>query len=92
MNYRIGLDIGITSVGWSVIENNDDGEPTKIVNLGSRIFEKAENPKTGASLASARREARSSRRRIRRRRHRLERIKYLFETLGLITLKDLKNI
>lgn len=92
MNYRIGLDIGITSVGWSVIENNDDGEPIKIVNLGSRIFEKAENPKTGASLASARREARSSRRRIRRRRHRLERIKYLFETSGLITLEDLENI
>lgn len=92
MNYRIGLDIGITSVGWSVIENHDDGEPIKIVNLGSRIFEKAENPKTGASLASARREARSSRRRIRRRRHRLERIKYLFETSGLITLEDLENI
>lgn len=50
MRYRIGLDLGITSVGWSVIENNNLGNPIRIVNLGSRIFDAAENPKNGYSV------------------------------------------
>lgn len=88
MNYRIGLDIGIASVGWAVIETDSKDEPKRIVDLGVRIFDKAEVPKTGASLAAPRREARSARRRIRRRRHRLERIRQLLEREGLITIKD----
>lgn len=93
MNYRIGLDIGISSVGWAVLQNNmPDGEPFKIIDLGVRIFEKAEHPKTGASLALPRREARGARRRIRRRKHRKERIKFLFEESGLITRADLEKL
>jgi len=72
MNYRLGLDIGITSVGWAVLEHNEEEEPVKIVDLGVRIFDRAENPKDGSSLARSRREARSARRRIRRHRHRIE--------------------
>ena len=86
MNYRIGLDIGIASVGWAVIETDHKDEPKRIVDLGVRIFDKAEIPKTGASLCVPRREARSQRRRIRRRRHRLERIRFLFEKEGLIDI------
>ena len=82
--YILGLDIGISSIGWAVLRTNAAGEPDKIENLGVRIFEKAEHPKTGASLALPRREARSARRRIRRRRHRKERIKNLFEQAGLM--------
>ena len=73
--YRIGLDIGITSVGWAVLENNSSDEPVRIVDLGVRLFERAEIPKTGESLAGPRRAARTTRRRLRRRRHRLDRIK-----------------
>ena len=51
MHYTLGLDIGISSVGWAVLQNMPDGEPFKIEDLGVRIFEKAEQPKTGASLA-----------------------------------------
>ncbi len=36
--YRIGLDIGITSVGWAVLENNSSDEPVRIVDLGVRLF------------------------------------------------------
>ena len=50
-NYRIGLDIGIASVGWAVLQNNSQDEPVRIVDLGVRIFDKAEIPKTGESLA-----------------------------------------
>ena len=38
MRYTIGLDIGIASVGWAVI-NNDE---SRIEDLGVRIFKKAE--------------------------------------------------
>lgn len=58
--YTLGLDIGITSVGWSVLENDLYGEPMKIENLGVRIFSGAEHPKDGSSLAAPRRQARSS--------------------------------
>lgn len=67
--YRIGLDIGIASVGWAVLENNSEDEPIRIIDLGVRIFDKAEIPKTGESLAMPRRMARTTRRRLRRRKH-----------------------
>lgn len=89
MDYRIGLDIGIASVGWAVLENGEDDEPKRIVDLGVRIFDVAEIPKTGASLAEPRRNARTTRRRLRRRRHRLERIRYLLEQQGIITEAEL---
>ncbi len=89
MNYKIGLDLGITSVGWAVVELDKNDEPFRIINIGSRIFEKAEVPKTGASLALPRREARSARRRLRRHRHRLERIKNLLIKASVITPNEL---
>lgn len=87
INYRIGLDIGIASVGWSVILNNALDEPCHIVDMGVRIFEKPEDAKTGETLATARRGARSQRRLIRRRKHRLDRIKHLLEEKGIIVLE-----
>ena len=65
--YGIGLDIGIASVGWAVMALNENAEPYGLIRCGSRIFDKAEQPKTGESLAAPRREARSTRRRLRRR-------------------------
>lgn len=85
--YRIGLDIGIASVGWAVLQNNSKGEPVHIIDMGVRIFDKAETPKTGESLAGPRRNARSARRRLRRRKHRLDRIKWLFQQEGLIDIE-----
>ena len=38
MDYTLGLDIGIASIGWAVLRNNENGEPYKIENLGVRIF------------------------------------------------------
>ena len=67
----LGFDIGITSIGWAYVE----GEELK--DCGVRIFTKAENPKTGESLALPRREARSTRRRLARRKTRLNAIKRL---------------
>lgn len=75
MNYVLGLDVGIASVGWAVLELNTQDDPIRIVDLNSRIFEKAEVPKTGESLAAPRRMARSARRLTRRRRFRLHRVR-----------------
>lgn len=83
----LGIDIGITSIGWAVIEGEytEKGfENKEIVDSGVRIFTKAENPKTKESLALPRRLARSARRRNARRRARMEQVKsYLCQALGL---------
>lgn len=55
---RLGLDIGTTSIGWCLIENDE-----RIVDIGVRIFSDGRDPKSGASLAVDRRDARAMRRR-----------------------------
>lgn len=92
MHYGIGLDIGITSVGYAIVALDYDDRPWGIIKMGSRIFDAAEAPDSGASLALPRREARSARRRGRRRRHRLERIKYLLVSSMLITEEELAHL
>lgn len=92
MGYRIGLDIGITSVGWAVIKNNANGNPERIIDLGSRIFDAAENSKDGSPLAKARRDARGARRRGRRKQHRIVRTKRLLENYNIITKKELTDM
>lgn len=90
-DYRIGLDIGITSVGWAAIETDINDEPRRIMDLGVRIFEAAEIPKTGEPLAKPRRDARTTRRRLRRRRHRIERIKILLEQNNWIQIPEFEE-
>lgn len=92
MKYGIGLDCGISSVGFAAMELDENDEPRRIIKLGSRIFKEAENPKDGASLAAPRRAARSLRRRLRRHGHRLERIKKLFVANGLLTEDELAHL
>ncbi|WP_034583557.1 type II CRISPR RNA-guided endonuclease Cas9 [Helicobacter pametensis] len=83
----LGVDIGIASIGWAVVEGEYiDGnlKNEQIIDSGVRIFTKAENPKTKESLALPRRNARSARRRNARRRARVQQVKsYLCQTLGL---------
>lgn len=92
MRYSIGLDIGVASVGYSVLALDSNDTPYRIERLGSRIFDKAEHPKDGSSLAKPRREARSARRRLRRHRHRLERIRGLIVSSGLLTKEALESL
>lgn len=83
MAYIIGLDLGIASVGWSVI---DPGK--RIIDLGVRAFKKAETGKTGDPLNLVRRQSRLTRRRIYRRAHRLNKLLNYFIEIGLIASKD----
>lgn len=73
-----GLDIGIASVGWAVLNT------TRIVALGVRCFDKAETAKEGESLNLARRTARLLRRRLYRRAWRLTKLARLLKREGLI--------
>ena len=90
--YAIGLDIGITSVGWAALALDAEERPCGILDLGSRIFDAAEQPKTGESLAAPRRAARSARRRLRRHRHRNERIRNLLTSSGLVSEEELNSL
>lgn len=90
--YAIGFDIGITSVGWAVVALDGEDKPYGIINMGARIFDAAEQPKTGASLAAPRREARSARRRLRRHQHRLARIRRLLLAENVISPAELDTL
>ena len=92
MNYSIGLDIGITSIGYAVMLLDGNDQPCRIMKMGSRIFDAAENPKDGSSLAAPRRENRAMRRRLRRKRFRKERIKALIENSGIMNKEEIENI
>lgn len=86
--YILGLDLGIASVGWACVWVDEDGNPTGLLDCGVRTFERAEVPKTGDSLAAARRQARSVRRLIRRRAHRLLRLRRLLKREGVLAATD----
>lgn len=73
-NLVLGLDIGISSVGWGVI-NEETGE---IIDAGVRLFEEADR-----NANEDRRNFRSARRLKRRRKHRLERTKEFLTENGL---------
>lgn len=79
----LGLDIGIASIGWAVVNydkeltKKNDFSNNKIIKSGVRIFTIAENPKTGESLALPRRLARGARRTNKRKVRRLKSIKTL---------------
>ena len=75
LQYRLALDLGTTSIGWALLQlkpvQATDGQlpidyklkPTAIIKAGVRIFNSGRDPKTEASLAVTRREARLMRRR-----------------------------
>ena len=83
MRYRLGLDVGSNSLGWCVLELNEDGEPFRIEAAGSRIFSDGRQVKTKATLKAERRTARSARRRQDRYKQRRTYLLYELTRLGL---------
>ncbi len=78
MGYILGLDVGIASTGFAGVTP----EKQKIDFTGVHIFDSAENPKDGSSLALPRRKARGLRRVIRRRAQRKNNIRKLLLKCG----------
>lgn len=96
-----GFDVGISSLGWAVIDMDDDKDPEKqeevcgeIISAGVRTFPVAENPKDGSSLAMPRRQKRLARRVCRRKARRKKDLKKLFVSNGLVGEEDFvcKNV
>lgn len=83
MGVRIlGVDLGIASCGWGVIESSEsDG---KVVAAGVRMFDAPLVDKTGEPKSAQRRAARGQRRVIRRRRQRMNAVRKLLHQSGLL--------
>lgn len=74
MLYRLGLDLGETSLGWCILQMNEQGEIIGVVDLGVYIFSDGRDAKSREPLSVTRREARGSRRNRDRYLRRRERI------------------
>jgi CRISPR-associated endonuclease Csn1 len=72
------FDIGTNSIGWCVLGLDQRDVPCRIIDIGARIFSDGRDPKSKASLAVARREARAM---SRRRDRYLRRRKAILRTL-----------
>ena len=86
----LGYDLGIGSVGWALFEEDEEGNPRKIIDLGSFVFDQIEDPKSGKTENIERRVKRSMRRQRRRRALRLEDGRSLFKeylNVDFLTLK-----
>ncbi|MCR4821451.1 MAG: type II CRISPR RNA-guided endonuclease Cas9, partial [Treponema sp.] len=68
--WRLGLDLGTNSIGWSVFTLDNENQIDKLEDMGVRIFSDGRNPKSKEPLAVERRAARGQRKLIYRRKQR----------------------
>ena len=82
--YTLGLDLGISSVGWALMLQNEDGSFKRIEDCGVRIFDTVDSQKDG-TLANQDRRAKRGARRLRRRKQNrlLDYKKYLLKKQNL---------
>ncbi|WP_455676899.1 type II CRISPR RNA-guided endonuclease Cas9 [Pseudoscardovia suis] len=83
--YRIGIDVGLYSVGLAAIQINEDGNPVRILNAQSVIHDGGVDPSAEKSRGSRRLQsgiARRTRRMRRNRKKRLERLDQLLVKSG----------
>lgn len=80
MKYTVGYDIGIASVGWSVI----DTEENKLIDQGVRLFDTAMD-------ASSRRTNRSARRSIRRKKWRKNQFKDALVDFEIVSRDEIEK-
>ena len=78
----LGIDLGIASCGWGVIETSDTGG--KVIAAGVRMFDAPLVDKTGEPKSAQRRAARGQRRVIRRRRQRMNAVRKILHRNGLL--------
>ena len=84
MGKIIGLDIGVASVGWAVVENDENA---KIIELGSNIFDEAT-----AANNMTRRQMRQTRRLLRRKKNRIKTFNKLWIKTGFnIKIQNINN-
>lgn len=82
----LGIDGGIASIGWAMIEL--DGDSGAVLAAGVRTFDAPETDKDKTPSNSVRRATRGQRRVIRRRRQRMTCLRGLFVAEGLLPSAD----
>lgn len=82
----LGIDLGIASCGWGVIDVGD-GEG-RIIATGVRCFDAPLIDKTGEPKSATRRTARGQRRIIRRRRQRMNAVRRLLSDSGVLSARS----
>ena len=90
-NWRLGLDLGTNSIGWCALQLDDDS-PSKIIDMGVRVFHDGREPKTGESLAVQRRLARGVRRRRDRHNRQKRKVFGFFLEAGLISKAENESL
>lgn len=83
MGYILGIDLGIGSVGFGII----DEETNEIIKYGVRLFDESDSDNN-----VKRRSFRSGRRLKSRRRNRISAIKFYLQNNGIININDIKPI
>lgn len=85
---NIGLDIGTTSVGWAIIDNDYN-----VIDYGVRLFEDPCEEKTGHPKNEQRRIKRCQRRLLRRRKHRKDRfIQLVLKNKDIFSFNEKKEV
>jgi CRISPR-associated endonuclease Csn1 len=85
MEKVLGLDCGIASVGWALLEAGEDyGVDGRIIACGTRMFDTPETDKERRPKSEIRREKRGQRRVIRRRKQRMNAVRKLLHEHGLL--------
>ena len=80
----LGLDAGIASVGWALIDTPEEDGEGRIIACGSRCFDAPETDKERTPTNQIRRQKRAMRRVVRRRAQRMSKIRLILHHHGLI--------
>ncbi|MBS0644536.1 MAG: type II CRISPR RNA-guided endonuclease Cas9, partial [Proteobacteria bacterium] len=80
----LGIDGGIASIGWALMDIDSDAATLEIISAGVRTFDAPETSKERTPSNAVRRQFRGQRRVIRRRRQRMAEIRRLFWDTGLL--------
>lgn len=91
LDYVLGLDLGVASIGWAVMEIDENNEPINLVDANSVIFESLDND-SGKLYNVDRRNARGARRTLNRRKERIRRTKNLLTSSGFLSDDELSKL
>jgi CRISPR-associated endonuclease Csn1 len=94
--YILGLDLGVQSIGWAIIDLDDGDHPCALRRAGVRCFDSGVGNETEIQMGkdesnnAKRREARQHRRQLFRRAQRLKRVLRALQKTGLMPQGSLK--
>lgn len=98
MKTILGLDLGVTSIGWAIILTDDEGKPLKILGMGSRIIPLSSDDRDQFQKGQAitknqdRTTARTQRKGYNRKQLRKKELKEILTELGIYPSEELLNL